>query len=522
MKKVKVITGAIYLLLCLSVATPAFAQTYTTSQMTSLIDSIRQALNALSTIGVGGSYTGQSGTGNQTSSSGFPKTVSVNINFLRILSTPDTAGGVIGSLTKNQSFVATSQVSGESVHGESRWWARQGGGYVWSGGTNQGSSAGGTGSTGTGSGSGGNTGGAGGSTTTGPTPGTGSGNCSIVGSPLSDGMSVVAVVGNLNNAVPVTDGKVTAGASVYMFSPLVETYDGWAKVSVNGVDYPVAGPGTPPVGSLPYSTSGQNHTALNRFDIIVPNLPVPDGSDMTIKLYRMNGDQTPYVVKKTFRYYSSLTPTPSDPFILPNASLGQNYSAPLTAKCGGNVAWQYSPILAGVLPKGFNITNSNLVYNPIGNYVTPQVGDVGIFLLLGKSGSNDVVQKFSMSVVYPSSATGSVNTGGGTTSNNTTQSSGFPTVSSISPNYSNIVGLYAGKTITISGQNLNSGSVRVDFYQGTAYRGSASSVSALSSSSIQAVVPPTLSVGAYTVQVTIGNTVATSIDPSIRTFTVSP
>src|SRR3990167_6294489 len=113
-------------------------------------------------------------------------------------------------------------------------------------------------------------------TTTGPTPGTGSGNCSIVGTPLADGMTVIATVGNLNNAVPVTDDKVTAGASIYMFSPLVEQYDGWAKVSVNGVDYPVAGPGTSPIAGQPYSTSGQNHTALNRFDIVVPNLSVPD------------------------------------------------------------------------------------------------------------------------------------------------------------------------------------------------------------------------------------------------------
>lgn len=374
-----------------------------------------------------------------------------------------------------------------------------------------------TGSVSTNTGTTGGTTSGGSATNTGPTPGTGGGNCSIVGTPLSDGMTVVATVGNLNNAVPVTDSKVTAGASIYMFSPIVEQYDGWAKVSVNGVDYPVAGPGTPPVGSLPYSTSGQNHSAFNRFDIIVPNLPVTDGSDMTIKLFRMNGDQTPYIVKKTFKYHSSLTPALSDPFILPNANLGQNYSAPLTAKCGGSIVWQL-PILSGTIPKGFNISGNNLTYNPIGNYVTPQVGDVGTFFLLGKSGSNDVVQKFSVRVVSPSysSSTGTTNTG-----NSDQTQTGFPTVTLISPNNSNVVSLYAGKTILISGQNFSS-SARVDFYQGTAYRGSGGNVSVVGSSIIQATVPTTLQPGSYTVQVTIGNTVATSVDPSIRTFTINP
>ena len=359
-------------------------------------------------------------------------------------------------------------------------------------------------------------------TTTGPTPGTGSGNCSIVGTPLADGMTVIATVGNLNNAVPVTDDKVTAGASIYMFSPLVEQYDGWAKVNVNGVDYPVAGPGTSPIAGQPYSTSGQNHTALNRFDIVVPNLSVPDGSNLTIKLYRMNGDQTPYEVKKTFKYYSSLTPPVSDPYILPNANLGQNYSATLTAKCGGSVTWQGPIILSGILPRAFDIdfSKNSLVYNPIGSYVTPQVGDVGTFFLRGKSGGNDVVQKFSMRVMSPSSST---NSGGTSATGNSGQiQTGFPTVTSITPNYSNIVGLYAGKTITINGQGFTGGSARVDFYQGTAYKGSALNISVANASTITAQVPVSLGVGAYTVQVTIGNTVATSIDPSIRTFTITP
>jgi hypothetical protein len=152
--------------------------------------------------------------------------------------------------------------------------------------------------------------------------GTGSGNCTLLNTSLSDGMRVIAVSGNVTSSAVTTDDKVTTGSRVYLFSPLVEQYDGWAKVNANGVDYPIAGPGTAPAAGQPYSTSGQNHTALNRFDIVIPSLPIADGSSITIKLFKAdpnsygqgtanatvnNPNVPPYIVQKTFKYYSSLT-----------------------------------------------------------------------------------------------------------------------------------------------------------------------------------------------------------------------
>ncbi len=115
--------------------------------------------------GVSSGITSGTGTGSSivgTITSAFPKTITVNVNLLNIRNNPDTAATVIGQLRLGQTFVATGVATGETVHGENRWWAKQGGGYAWVGGTDSGTTGSGSG-TGTGTGTGTVTGGAGGS-----------------------------------------------------------------------------------------------------------------------------------------------------------------------------------------------------------------------------------------------------------------------------------------------------------------------------------------------------------------------
>jgi hypothetical protein len=341
-------------------------------------------------------------------------------------------------------------------------------------------------------------------------------------------MRVIAVSGNVTSSAVTTDDKVTTGSRVYLFSPLVEQYDGWAKVNANGVDYPIAGPGTAPAAGQPYSTSGQNHTALNRFDIVIPSLPIADGSSITIKLFKAdpnsygqgtanatvnNPNVPPYIVQKTFKYYSSLTLPASDPVILPHAKLGQNYSTPLTAKCGGNVVWE-PRILTGILPRAFDIVSGNLVYNPAQNVVSPDIGDVGTFFMIGKSGNSDVIQKFQVNVISASSN----NTTTGSTSNN--NSTGNAIVSSVSPNFLTTAQVIFGWDITINGSGFSSTNTKVDLYQGTGLMGSLSNLS-VTGTSIKGRLPSNLQPGAYTVQVTVGNTLAGG-DATKRTITISP
>lgn len=498
----------------------AFAQT-SDSSISNLLNQLRAAINALSAIQAQTNTTsGSVTTGNTTSTTGNTTSsciVTVNASRLNVRSNPSIGGTLVRQYSAGQTFSTLGSITGDNIEGSNKWWRTSDGYFVWAGGTtggtncSSGATTGGTTSTGS------NTG----TTNTGstnlsslPTPGTGSGNCTILPGPLSDGMRIVAVSGTLNSSVVMTDDKVNAGTSIYMFSPIVESYDGWAKVSVNGVDYPIAGPGTAPAGGLPYSTSGQNHTALNRFDIVVPNLPVADGSPMTIKLFKADTSQTPYTVQKTFKYHSSLTLPNSDPVVLPHAKIGQNYSAPLTPKCGGNVVWE-SRILTGILPRAFDVVNGNLVYNPAQNFVKPEVGDIGTFFMIGKSGNNDVVQKFHVNVV-----SANTNTSGGGTSGNTNNTGGSATVTAVYPNFLTAAQLIFGWDITVTGSGFNPANTRVDLYQGTGLMGSLGNLS-VTGSSIKGRMPTNLQPGAYLVQVTVDNTLAGG-DATKRMVTVSP
>ncbi len=516
MKKFYTHTIALILLFSIVGGTNVSAQTtgtYSTSAINNLLIQIRAAIDALSAINTANQTSGTSGT---VASTGASCTITINASILNVRSTPSVSGALVRQLSKGQTFTAIGSVTGDAVEGSNKWWRTSDGYFVWAGGTTGGSNCSGGSSTGgntTGS-TGGTTGTAGTNLSSLPTPGTGSGNCTILPGTLSDGMRVVAVSGTLNSSVVVTDDKVTAGTSIYMFSPIVEQYDGWAKVSVNGVDYPIAGPGTTPVAGQPYSTSGQNHTAFNRFDVVVPNLPVADGSSMTIKLFKADTSQSPYTVQKTFKYHSSLTLPNSDPVILPHAKLGQNYSAPLTPKCGGNVVWE-PRILTGILPRAFDVVSGNLVYNPAQNFVKPEVGDIGTFFMIGKSGNSDVVQKFHVNVV-----SASTNTSGGTVSGSTGNTSGSATVTAVYPNFLTAAQLIFGWDITVTGSGFNPANTRVDLYQGTGLMGSLSNLS-VTGSSIKGKMPSNLAPGAYLVQVTVDNTLATG-DQTKRSITVSP
>lgn len=541
MKKI-LFTFVFCLFLTTSFSYPVLAQTSSSSNsLSNILNQLRAALNTLTAIQnqvnsvTGGTNaSGTTGTGTTQNCS-----ITVNATRLNVRSTPSVAGTLIRQYSAGQTFTTTGSVTGDNVEGSNRWWRTSDGYFVWAGGTTGGNNCSTTGgSTGSTGGTIGSSGTTGSNTSYLPTPGTGSGNCTVLSNTLSDGMRVITVPSSPSNSfssfVVTNDNKVAPGTPVYLFSPIVDQYDGWAKVSVNGVDYPIAGPGTAPAGGFPYSTSGQNHSAANRFDIVIPNIPVPDGSDLTIKLFKADPasyghgvanatvndpNSPPYVVKNTFKYYSSITPPASDPVILPHAVIGQNYSAPLTPKCGGSVTWQGPFLLAGFLPRAFDISFSsgNLIYNPAGNYVTPQVGDTGSFYLLGKSGSSDVVQKFQVNVV---SANTNTNTGGNTTNTGGTNTGQGPTVSMISPSTLTTAQLIFGWDINITGSGFSSGNTRVDFYQGTGLVGSATNLE-ISGSNIKARVPSHLGAGAYLVQVTVGNTLAGG-DATKRILIVSP
>lgn len=509
------------LIFCL-VASASFGQQVSAqtsdSSISNLLNQLRAAINTLSAIQTQTNTAGgTTGSGSQTSTI---CSATVNASLLNVRSTPSVTGTLVRQYSTGQTFSILGSITGDNVEGSNKWWRTSDGYFVWAGGTTggnncslSGSTTGGN-TTGSGSTASNTTNNGGSNTSSLPTPGTGSGNCTILPNNLSDGMRVIAVSGDINTASVMTDNKVTAGTRVYMFSPIVEEYDGWSKVSVNGVDYPIAGPGTTPVAGQPYSTSGQNHTALNRFDVVIPSLPVPDGSDLVIKLFKMNGSNTPYIVQKTFKYYSSLTLPASDPVILPHAKFGQNYSAPLTAKCGGSVTWEPT-ILTGVIPKAFDIINNNLIYNPAQNFVSPSVGDIGTFLMIGKSGGSDVVQKFRVHVVSANTNTSNTNTGG------TTSTSQGPTVSMVSPSTLTAAQIIFGWDINILGSGFSSSNTRVDFYQGTGLVGSATNITVSNGTSIKARVPSHLGAGAYLVQVTVLDTLAGG-DATKRIITVSP
>ncbi len=68
---------------------------------------------------------------------GFPRTVTVNVDELRVRAAPNTSAPLSGSnvLNRGDVFVAVAYVTGESIDGENRWWLSQRGNYVWTGGT---------------------------------------------------------------------------------------------------------------------------------------------------------------------------------------------------------------------------------------------------------------------------------------------------------------------------------------------------------------------------------------------------
>jgi hypothetical protein len=190
--------------------------------------------------------------------------------------------------------------------------------------------------------------------------------------------------GIINTVVPISDFKISPKAGILVYGSVVDEYDGWAKVSVNGTDYPVAGPGSSVVVNgvtISPCTSCQNHDTAQLFHITVPTLPVSDGSDVTLKLYKSDTSKPPFIVPQTFKYYSNPTIPASDPYILPEANPNQSYNQPLISKIGsGNVNW-IPHVIAGVIPRGFDVNNTSITYDPTNVYVKPNIGDIGMFIM---------------------------------------------------------------------------------------------------------------------------------------------
>ena len=69
----------------------------------------------------------------------YPRTVTVNVDTLRVRSAPYSTSALAGSqyLYRNDQFIVTGYITGENVDGENRWWTSQFGNYVWVGGTTQ-------------------------------------------------------------------------------------------------------------------------------------------------------------------------------------------------------------------------------------------------------------------------------------------------------------------------------------------------------------------------------------------------
>lgn len=69
----------------------------------------------------------------------YPIRVTVNVNFLRVRSSPSTTASLAGSkyLRKGDSFMVAGWVTGENIGGENRWWVSSKGNYVWVGGTKE-------------------------------------------------------------------------------------------------------------------------------------------------------------------------------------------------------------------------------------------------------------------------------------------------------------------------------------------------------------------------------------------------
>lgn len=123
---------------------------YASSLINLLQNQIQQAQTALQSVTTVPAWTiptaqtisngnaGATNINNNNASSGFPKTIAIVVNLVNVRSGADTAASIIGQMTKNQTFVATGVVNGETVHGENHWWLRQTGGYIWSGNTDGG------------------------------------------------------------------------------------------------------------------------------------------------------------------------------------------------------------------------------------------------------------------------------------------------------------------------------------------------------------------------------------------------
>jgi hypothetical protein len=266
--------------------------------------------------------------------------------------------------------------------------------------------------------------------------GSGTGNAIIV--PSSGVLKIIVLARNpnnpdiLNTLVPVSDYKISPKAGILIYGPEVEEWNGWTKVSANGVDYPVAGPGSSIVingQTISPCTSCQNHDALNFLHIVVPDLPIPDGTDVTVKLFKnlpvgpesvttdssgvtsmalpgIDTSKGSYVVSQTFKYYRNPQIPASDPYIMPDADPNQNYNKPLTLKIGSSsVVWER--VIAGSLPTGFDINGTSLIYNPVTSYVKPKPGDVFQFVLWGTMAGQNVVQKFKIKIIGTNSGSSS-------------------------------------------------------------------------------------------------------------------
>lgn len=343
--------------------------------------------------------------------------------------------------------------------------------------------------------------------------GSGSGNAITL--PTQTGSVKVLVLNSnpnnpdtLSTLVPVSDYKISPKAGIFVYGSIVDEYDGWAKVSVNGTDYPVAGPGSSIViNGTTYSpcTSCQNHDTGNLFHLTVPNLPVADNSDVTLKLYKSDTAKPPFIVPQTFKYYSSPQLPASDPYILPDANPNQSYNQPLTSKIGsGTVSW-IPHLIAGVVPRGFDVNSASITYDPTSVYAKPNIGDVGLFIMWGIVGGQDVAQKFKLNL-----------------KSSTTPS---PIISSVSPSTLTTTSISASADVTISGQNFSAGNgTKVEFKSGNGILVPATSFSVTNSTTIKARVPASLSVGSYQTEVTIGGLVATpqNGDSSKQMITITP
>jgi hypothetical protein len=358
---------------------------------------------------------------------------------------------------------------------------------------------------------GGNTGGTGGVTSN---VGTGSGNA--VTTTSSGGVKVLVLnhaasdATILNTLVPIGDYKVSPGAGVFLYGSVVDQYDGWAKVSANGTDYPIAGPGSSIVvngQTVSPCTSCQNHDSASMFHVVIPKLSIADGTDVTIKLYKsdMTLPNPTYTVSQTFKYYNNPTLPASDPYILPDASPNQAYNQALPLKVGsGSVTWM-PQIIAGVLPRGFAVNSTSLTYDPLSVYAKPNIGDIGLFIMWGTANGQDVAQKFKLTLKSTATAA--------------------PVISAVNPVTITQAAVTSGTDITITGQNFSAASgAKVEFRQGNGVIVPATSFSVVNSGMIKARVPASLPVGTSQVEVTIGGMVATPINgqSSAQSITVTP